>query len=95
MVWAFTELMVDGAEPSIIAWFSREVETLQGRADEVALHHSLFVPLRPPGDVTTAYGMAGDRYTVDADGLIRVKPDDVKPLLNAGFTEVKDERINT
>jgi hypothetical protein len=37
---------------------------------------------------TTAYGMAGDQYNANADGIFLVKAEDVGPLRAAGFVQV-------
>ena len=43
--------------------------------------------LRVPRGVTTVFGMDGQRY-VARDGVVAVPPDDVPPLLRAGFVRV-------
>jgi hypothetical protein len=89
LVWAITELMVENPNDSIIEFYRREnVARIEAKAKaEAPPDPDGFVALRCPPGATTAYGMMGDRYTADAEGLIRVKPDDVKALRNAGFAE--------
>jgi hypothetical protein len=43
------------------------------------------VMMRSPTGASTAYGMEGDKYTPDADGIFIVKTHDVSPLRAAGW----------
>ena len=41
--------------------------------------------------VSTVYGMSGDQYNADADGIFIVRAVDVRPLLAAGWVELRAE----
>jgi hypothetical protein len=56
-------------------------------ADPSDIANAIAYALRCPAGVSTAYGTRR-RYTADAEGQIQVKPDDVKPFANAGFTPI-------
>lgn len=63
--------------------------TLSGNeasAQLVADTEQLVLMMRMPGtNTSTIYGTRGQQYVVGADGLVRVHPDDVIPLMRGGF----------
>jgi hypothetical protein len=42
---------------------------------------------------STAYGMTGTQYNADADGIFIVAAADIRPLLAAGWTELRAEVV--
>jgi len=89
LIWGFAELFGINVNDGIIDFYriENEARAEQKVKSEAPPDPANFVPLICPPGSTTAYGIMGDRYTADADGMIRVKPEDVKALRNAGFAE--------
>lgn len=89
LVWALTDLMIDGvANSGLLDYYREEVESIRTRVQtggmkQVAEDNRVL--LVAPADTSTAYGRAGDRYDRDADGNMLVKESDVKTLLGVGF----------
>jgi hypothetical protein len=46
------------------------------------------VRMKSPTGISTAYGMEGDQYNADGEGIFIVKAHDVGPLRAAGFVQV-------
>jgi hypothetical protein len=51
------------------------------------------VRMKSPTDTSTAYGMTGTQYNADAGGIFIVAAADVRPLLAAGWVEVRAQLI--
>jgi hypothetical protein len=61
-------------------------DRLEGKKDPSVLPGSMVALLPPPINTPTiAFGLSGIRYDIDADGLFRVKEEDVGPLQSAGY----------
>lgn len=91
LVWGFTELMV-GSIPheGLMDYYRQEAEAIKDRLsgkETAQIASGAMVALLPPpvNTPTIAYGMSGIRYDIDADGLFRVKEEDVAPLQSAGY----------
>ncbi len=87
MVWAFTELMIEGGEPAIIQWLRQENEAAQ-RGDHPLLRAappSPQVKMLAPLGVSHAYLMSGRAVAIPADRLVEMSEDDAKPLERAGW----------
>lgn len=89
MVWAFTDLMIDGvANSGLLDYYREEVNNIRTRVQTGGMKQVAednLVLLTAPADTSTAYGRAGDRYDRDPDGNMLVKESDVKTLLGVGF----------
>ena len=47
------------------------------------------IRMKSPADASTAYGMTGTQYNADAEGIFIVSAGDVRPLLAAGWVELR------
>lgn len=87
LVWALTELMV-GSIPheGLMDYYRQEAEAVANRLKGVnlALPAANVSLIAPPG-INTAYGMSGEKYSIQEDRLLAVKEEDVRPLLEAGY----------
>lgn len=87
MVWGFTELMV-GSIPheGLMDYYRQQSEQVADRLKGInpALP-AANVSLKGPLGINTAYGMSGTKYLLDDQGNFQVKPEDVKPLVDAGY----------
>jgi predicted phage terminase large subunit-like protein len=97
-VYALTELMVSASDGTAIIEYYRLLNEAEGR--NTSPHSSslgkleapeTFVTLKPPDGISTVYGLLGNSYSADADGLMTVTIEDAKPLKAGGFTEVEKE----
>ncbi len=94
MVWALTNLMIEGFPGSgLLEWTRQQAERVGQLKDAVsplAPEISTFdmVRLRAPQGTSTVYGIKGDSYVVDGSGTVTVFEDDVEPLQRAGFTKI-------
>jgi len=90
LVWALTELMVGESDTGLIEYYRREAAKVKtdaaGGPTGQKKPPASFKRLKAPPGMSTAYGMTGTSYSVDADGMIAVHPDDEGPLRRAGFT---------
>lgn len=87
MVWGFTELMV-GSMPheGLMDYYRQQAEAVADRLKgNDPLLPAANVSLKGPLGINTAYGMSGAKYLLDDQGLFQVKPEDVKPLTEAGY----------
>jgi hypothetical protein len=96
LVWALSELMV---EP-VAGWGLIEYTRLEAEkvtADQVGNRKAAEPPtlsnggvkMKSPAGTSTAYGMTGTQYNADAEGFFIVAGADVRPLLAAGWVEVR------
>lgn len=78
----------------IIEWARAEAGKIKEAAEKRAAGRELpsttngGVKMSGPAGVSTAYGMQGDAYYANADGIFLVKADDVAALRAAGFVQV-------
>ena len=79
MVWAFTELMVEGSEPAIIEFYRREKEAMQGRVA------APLVKMLAPVGVSYVSLMSGRGLMIPADRLIEITEADAKSLERIGW----------
>jgi hypothetical protein len=70
-------------EPAIITHARMEVERQQRPA------YATIKMKRPTNGSSTIYFMNGDRADVSADGILWVKPEDVGPLIQQGWTRIE------
>jgi predicted phage terminase large subunit-like protein len=70
-------------EPAIITHARMEVERQQRPA------YATIKMRRPTNGSSTIYFMNGDRADVSADGILWVKPEDVGPLIQQGWTRIE------
>jgi hypothetical protein len=49
--------------------------------------------MKNSGGVSTVYGLSGTQYNADAEGIFIVRAADVRPLLAAGWVELKAEIV--
>lgn len=96
LVWAVTHLMlssgVDGT--NIRDFYRRDHADMVDRARAAAtggLSAHGAVRLVPPPGISSASGISGHQYTVNANGWMEVAPDDVPPLRAAGFRTWEEE----
>lgn len=87
MVWGFTELMV-GSVPheGLMDYYRQEAQAVADRlkGTNPALPAATVSLIAPVG-INTAYGLSGEKYTIEGDRLLAVKEQDVRPLLEAGY----------
>lgn len=86
-VYAITELKVENDFTGMIE-FTGQVAAVEAEKKIKANappDQNGFIAMIPPPGVSTAYGARGAKYSVGADGVIRVDPKDVNPLMVAGF----------
>jgi hypothetical protein len=88
MVWAITELQVDGGEPGIIVWASEEVERITRGLDFFSLLDSkkdaATITMRAPKDISTLTTIDGDSLRIPDDRLVTVTEADAKALERTG-----------
>lgn len=88
LVWAFTELMIDGqANSGLLDFYRQESEGIKNKLIRNT-PAEVMVKLKAPSTCNIAYGQEGDRYVVDGDGNMLVKESDVATLLTAGFKRI-------
>lgn len=89
LVWAFTDLLVEGeANSGLMEYYREEHEKLQNKLEGGNLRvipRDEMVQMIPSANVNTAYGANGDKYTTQEDGFMYIKAADVGVLLSAGF----------
>jgi phage terminase large subunit-like protein len=85
LVWALTELMLSEMPSMGIFEFYRE-EAERAAGPELVASADL-IPLRVRPGVSHVTGGLGETYVV-RDGVVRVKVDDVVPLMAAGFERI-------
>lgn len=89
MVWALTSLMIEETPgANIMEFYQREADKLRAPAPSVEAVIAGYVALRAIGGVSNVSGLSGRSYLVGADRVVRVHPDDVKPLAAIGFERV-------
>lgn len=91
LVWAVTHLKLnDDAGLNVQDFYRQEhnahQKALAARQPGLGGAAGDLVPLVPPQGQSTAFGMMGNMYTVEADGIMRVHLVDVDPLIRAGYT---------
>lgn len=100
LVWALTELMVEPvAGWGLIEWTRLEAEKVT--AEQIGSRKPAERPTLTNGGVkmknstgtSTAYGLTGIQYNADADGIFILAAADVRPLLAAGWVEVRAEIV--
>lgn len=86
MVWAFTELMVEGREPGIIGYYAALNEA-RARGDDPASKAKAepIVRMQAPPEVSYVTLFDGRGICVPADRLIEVGESDARALEGAGF----------
>lgn len=88
-VWAFTQLMLDGAAHDGLADFARqENAALAAKLNPKPVSADDFVELIAPPGINQANGITGALYAVNAAGRIFATPVDAKAFLLAGFKPV-------
>lgn len=87
LVWGISELMVGSiSHEGLMDYYRQESKAIADRlmGNTPALPDAT-VSLKGPEGINTAFGKEGDRYTMDSEGLFRVKSSDVQSLESAGF----------
>jgi Terminase RNaseH-like domain len=88
LVFAVTELMLK-ENASILEFYRRQADGRQRtQADVGETVSAPVVRLQAPIGVSVVHGFSGAYYVVGADRVVAVRPDDVAPLLGAGFARV-------
>ena len=91
LVWALTELMVEGSPGyGLIEWTRLEAEKVNARVN-INDASNFTVTLRAPAGISTVYLMSGRMLQVPPDGLVAMADEDSKPLLAVGWTTNKLE----
>ena len=85
LVWALTHLFLEASDTGLLEFYQSEAMKKKQR-EKPGEKVDLIRLLAPPG-VSTAYGVQGDKYSVDENGDVHVKRQDVKGLRSAGFCE--------
>jgi phage terminase large subunit-like protein len=87
LVWGFTELLVGAiANEGLMDYYRQEAKAIADRlTNQQAALPGAIVSLQGPLGINTAYGMSGNKYLIDKDGLFNVSEEDVEPLKSAGF----------
>jgi hypothetical protein len=95
LVFAITELMLKDSAPMIIEFYRRQVEERQHAAANAPATAAPAPPatirLRVPEGISTVHGLSTTSYMVGADRVIAVAPEDVEPLLSAGYVRLAEE----
>lgn len=90
LVWAFTNLLVGGIQnEGLMDFYRQEAQQVADRlmGKNIALPGAR-ISLQAPAGINTAYGMSGEKYLIDKEGLFQVLQDDVSPLVQSGFKRV-------
>jgi hypothetical protein len=96
LVWALSDLMVEPVAGWGLIEYTR-LEAEKATADDIGRRKLAEPPslangaiqMRNSIGVSTAYGLSGTQYNVDAEGVFIVRAVDVGPLLAAGWVEVR------
>lgn len=94
LVWGITHLMLSAVQDgtNVLDYYRTAHADLIARVQAQrsgGVSRDGWIRLLPPQHVTTATGIAGDEYRINADGFMEVKPDDERPLLSAGFKRME------
>lgn len=84
LVWGFTHLFHEQQDGSGIFDFIKN-QAAQAAANKAVLGTEDWVRMVAPMGISTAYGREGDKYTVDPEGMVLVKPIDAGPLSSQKF----------
>jgi hypothetical protein len=91
LVWALTELMVEGLPGyGLIEWTRLEAEKVNARVN-INDSSNFTATLRAPVGISTVYLMSGRAVQIPADRLVAMTVEDSKPLLAVGWTTNKLE----
>lgn len=92
LVWALTDLMVEGAmNNGLFDYMQQESMAIKQKlSGQTQLPGDALVKLIPAPGCNTAYGRGGDHYTSDEEGFMTVKQSDVATLVGAGFKELTE-----
>lgn len=91
LVWGFTELMVGSIKnEGLMDYYRQEAQAVQDRlaGNNTPQLTDARVSLQAPAGINTAYGISGEKYSLDADGYFRVLEADLKILEDHGFRRV-------
>jgi hypothetical protein len=88
LVWALTELMVDGSPGyGLIEWTRMEAAKVSAPRPDPTDASQHTVTMRAPEGISTIYlMMSGRAVSIPQNGLIRMCPQDAKPVLGIGWT---------
>jgi phage terminase large subunit-like protein len=96
LVFAITELMLKADNTAIIEFYRLMVED-RGEAGPAAAAAVPEAPakirLRVPENISGVHGLSTTYYMVGADRVIAVAPEDVAPLIKAGYEQLAEETI--
>lgn len=88
LVWVLTQLFLEGGDSGLLDFMKEEVQKKQ-QLSKPNSNPSGWTRMVGPAHINEAYGIAGDKYTV-TDGVVFVRPTDVKGLRMAGFVDEPD-----
>jgi hypothetical protein len=94
LVFAITELMLKADNTAIIEFYRLMVEDrgeARATAAAAAPEASAKIRLRVPEDISGVHGLSTTYYMVGADRVIAVAPEDVAPLIKAGYEQLAEE----
>jgi phage terminase large subunit-like protein len=99
LVWAVTHLKLnDDAGLNVQDFYRQEAgahqRAMENRQPGLGLAEGEKTALVPPPGQNTAFGMLGNMYTLDDDGMMRVYLVDVDPLIRAGYTHSVTEEAS-
>jgi hypothetical protein len=86
MVFAFTELMVDGANDGIICFYEEELAAaLEGRVSYATVdERDRILRLRAPSGLSFVSTLSGRGFPIPPDGVLELVESDARPLLASG-----------
>lgn len=93
LVWGFTELLIGSMKgEGLMDYYRQEAQAVQDRLlGKTPLLNGGTVSLQGPEGINTAFGISGDKYTLDINGFFNVKEIDLKILEDHGFRRVFDD----